>query len=306
MTRLKLSSPIDFIVEARSISMQKTGKPVVPVSSKEDGRKFVSSKDLYAIREYDIASVKSLTALHPVILNEKIKCPACMKTVDNTEPSYLLPPCPSGCKMHPSRWIIEKRSPCDLVDALLVIENDLIGKQVVHGYIDREFIPFNSNVVKLASARNGIGTSSITAMPILVFEDVGKFSLALWIASVSLKMTKVIPDEKELVFKVDAIPTSEKDFVMSAFFSNLEFMKFYLSFDKFRVQKGFPDLIIREHDGTKRVIEFELESRNFDRHEGHDPAVVDYIICWTDNRKKIDDVKIISLDEMQGKKITFQ
>ena len=61
-------------------------------------------------------------------------------------------------------------------------------------------------------------------------------------------------------------------------------------------------MTIKLLDGTKRTIEFEYESRNFEKHK-HDPEMTDYIICWIHNRKVDDDVKVIELRKLVGKKL---
>ena len=295
---LEVEYPIDFLYSASA----KTEKPVTIFAGEDDIRSFVSSKDLLRARKYFSKELVSLTPVMPAVTKTRLKCPGCSKQHDNHFPTYLLPPCPNGCELHPTRWVVMKKGVIDRACGMVKLENSR-GKHIIHFYIDGHNLDVNNNYAKLQEAYGTMTEMIIDALPIIEFNDIDNFTFALWITRVSLKSDiRKVKEEKEVVFTVPSTVVSEMQVVNSVFFTNLKFMQFYLGFDAYHLQAGFPDMTIKLLDGTKRTIEFEYESRNFEKHK-HDPEMTDYIICWIHNRKVDDDVKVIELRKLVGKKL---
>lgn len=299
MDRLKVVDPIAFLHE----NAVTDDKPITIFASEIDLRDHVTSSDLCKCRRYKVSRVISIEGIFPRKEIVQIKCPVCNTSYYNPYPRYIINPCPKGCSVNPSRYIIEDRGQMvDVASCFVVIDSKTRGVQKIHVHVEGANLDINANYAKLQMAASASGDLHVEGIPFLEFAG-DRFQLCLWITRVAVSIESIdCQTDRQVEFTVDMIPTDEKGVVEAVFFKNLEFMKHALGFDKYNLQSGFPDLIVRRHDGTKLVIEFEFESRNFDRH-GHDPAVVDYIICWIDNRTA-DDVKTISLQNFVGKKIT--
>jgi hypothetical protein len=278
-------------------------KPVTVFASDDDeNRTFISSDDLYRVHRYSIDRVQSINPVLPVPVAKKITCPSCKVTIQNPEPSYLFPSCPSRCNLHPSRWkVVEQGGFRDVSTGTAIITDKLRGRQVLQFFIESFNIIANANYSKLQLAAAGGTKAVIDAIPVANYVDKGAFEFALWITRVATPDVAMTVPEQKLSFKFDKPPSSEKDAVMSMFFANIDFMRTWLGFYHYLVLKSGPDLLVRSIDGTIKVIEFEYESKNFDAH-GHDPDMVDYIACWIHNREK-DDVKIIDFQRFIGKEI---
>ena len=278
------------------------GKPVGFFSTSDKLKTAVESCDLWKLTRYDVKRVVSVDAIRPMPVFSKLKCPACGTTVATIEPRYLLPPCPNACNIHPSKWIAERESYMDVASASIVLDDRGRGQQVMRCYIDGDNLSVVFNYAKLQLASSGVGPTSVDAIPFIEWEGKDKLSFALWITRVSLKVEGLPKKPSIAEFIIDKEPTTEKDTVQAAFFANLSFMRALLGFHEFQLQRAFPDLIVRRNDGVKRVMEFEYDSRSFDAH-GHDPAIVDCIVCWTNNRERDDGIEIIEMRKLIGKRI---
>ena len=300
---LDITLPIEFSRKANAIArdLGKT-KPIALFSTSKEHQTFVTSDDVWKIARYCIKKVVSVDAIRPMPTFTKLKCPACGASVANIEPRYLLPPCPSGCNIYPSKWIVERGEYIDVASTSVILDDPARGQQVMQCYLDGENLAINANYAKLQVAASGAGSTIIDAVPFIAWEGRDKLSFALWITRVSIKTGSMARPPSLLAFIVDKEPTTEKETVFSVFFSNIEFMRALLGFRNYHLQRAFPDLIIRQNDGMKKVIEFEYDSKSFEIHD-HDPSIVDYIVCWMDNREKNDDIKIIEMQKLIGKKI---
>jgi hypothetical protein len=279
-------------------------KPVTLIAKDGDERTRVSSIDLFRVRRFAIERVQSLSDIHPATTNDEITCPSCGKTIKNLKPSYMLPPCPNGCELHPSRWVVVKKGVVDRAIAYMVVRDKAFGLQIIKCYVDSWNLSLNDNYAKLQVASSNATQISIDAIPLLEYDGAGKHSFVLWITIVHAKSIAAAENKaREIEFKVDVVPIGEKETVHAIFFSNIDFMRYCLDFYHYHLQTGFPDLVIKCNDGTKKVIEFEYDSKNFDTH-GHPAKMTDYIICWIHNRKE-DEIKVVELSKLSGKKITI-
>ena len=303
MEKFDITSPIEFSRKASSIARELgKDKPIALFSTSPILKTFVTADDLWKITRYDVKKVSSVDAIRPMPTFAKLKCPACGESVTNIEPKYLLPPCPSGCNIYPSKWIAERGGYIDVASVSMILDDPARGQQAVRCYIDGDNLSINANHAKLLVAESGAGSTVVDAVPFISWEGKDKISFALWITRVSVKIDGIAKQPPLLAFAVDREPATEKETVFAAFFSNIEFMRAMLGFHDYHLQRAFPDLIIRRNDGSKKVIEFEYDSKSFDVH-GHDPSIVDYIVCWIDNREKNDGIDVIELKKLVGKKI---
>lgn len=298
---------INFLRESnRLLRIAGDEKPVIIIAKpNEESNTKVTSDDLFKIKRYKIDAVKESTAIHPVVTYDVLTCPACKKSFKNIEPKYLVPPCPNNCGVDTSRWKKEEGRMIDVTNGFFEMNDPMRGKQSVEYYMDDVNLDANHNYMKLQAASAGLGSVIVDAIPVPGYNREGSsYKFILWITRVSIKINKVKKDHpvNEITFKIDSKPTNEKETVQSVFMRNLPFMKAYLGFDRYKIQTAFPDMIIRCYDGTKKIIEFEYESRNFDKH-GHDPEITDYIICWVDNRTKDDGIRVIVLRKLVGKRL---
>jgi hypothetical protein len=277
-------------------------KPVGFFSTSSKVKTAIESCDLWKLTRYDVKRVVSADAIRPAPVFSTLKCPACGTTVTCIEPRYLLPPCPNACNIHPSKWISKQDGYVDVASVSIIVDDRGRGQQSIRCYVDDVNLSINANYAKLQMASSGIGPVTIDAVPFIEWEGKDKLSFALWISRVFMKVEGVPKKPSIAEFAVDKEPTTEKDTVQAAFFANLPFMRALIGFHEFQLQRAFPDLIVRRYDGVKRVIEFEYDSRSFDAH-GHDPAIVDCIICWTNNREKDDGIEVIELRKLVGKRI---
>jgi len=289
-----------------SLNEKFTAKPVTMIADEgATERDRVMSSDLYRVQRFRVKRVQSVSEIHPAATTEEMSCPSCGEVITNTHPFYIMPPCPKGCIIHPNRFVATKRGIVDRAVAYIALKNESTGTQLIRSYIDSFVLGINDNYSKLQMAANNVIDVSIDAIPIVEVVDADKYAFALWITLVHSKERKAIkPTERELEFRVAREPGSEKAFVFSVFFANIEYMQFMMQFTDYSIQTSFPDLMIKCHDGTKKIIEFEYESRNFDQHK-HPSAMTDYIICWIDNRNVEDGIQTIDLSKMVGKKITM-
>ena len=297
---LRVVDPISFLRDENS---GRKGKPVTIFSTMEDSRDFVTSTDLFNVRRYKIVSVKNIEPIVPEVEIERVKCPACGNSFYVTHPKYVPDGCPNGCRLHPGKWIVERTGgEIDVARGHVLLRSKSRGTQVVKFYIDGVNLDVNNNHAKMQLSRSGAGSLYVDAIPFKEWN--GKtFDFALWITWASLDFSTPGTPAVEIEFTIDTPPTNEKGTVQTAFNRNYEFMRVYLGFESSRIQTAFPDMILRCWDGTKKVVEFEFESRNFDKHK-HDARFVDYIICWIDNRKPDSDgVTVIALNKLVGKKI---
>lgn len=94
-------------------------------------------------------------------------------------------------------------------------------------------------------------------------------------------------------------PTNEKETVMGSFFANIEYMRNYLGFDKYKLQTSYPDIVLYGRDKTI-VAEFEYDVANFYKHK-HDTQSpkCDLIIAWTCSTKR-EDYPYILLKDLRG------
>ena len=281
-----------------------TGKPVTFFTTEEDYRDHVSADDVFKCRRYEIKKIARFDNIFPRDEIIELECPVCASRYYNTHPLYIIDPCQRGCNVSVSKMIVtEKGNAIDVGSGTFMMESKTRGKQEIAFYIDRHNLDINRNHAKLQLAAIGIGLLSVDAIPFVEWIGNDKTRVAIWVTRATADPDlPTSPRDREIEFTIDVVPRDEKSTVQAVFFKNLEFMQFYLGFNKYHLQSAFPDFMARRHDGSKIIIEFEHESRNFDKH-GHDPSIVDYIICWIDNRTTEDDVKIISLSDLVGKKI---
>jgi hypothetical protein len=300
IARVSTVSTIDFLEE---MNAKVTKKPVTLLANEStEKRAFVSSADLYRARRYTVDRVKSLSDIHPAMTADEIKCPSCGHAVKNNAPRYLLPPCPKGCPIHASRWVILQQGVVDMASGFLTIRDKKIGTQTIRFYIDTWNLQFNNNYMNLADANASSSQVTVDAIPVVNYTAPGETVFSLWITAVY-----PVKEEKQATraasrFIVDVEPTGEKETVHAIFFRNLDFMRMYMGFKEYYLQTGFPDMIVVMNDGTKRVVEFEYDSKNFDAH-GHPAHVTDFIICWKHGRNKDDGIRVIELQKLNGKEL---
>lgn len=114
----------------------------------------------------------------------------------------------------------------------------------------------------------------------------------------SESMLQLIP------FYTSEVPTNEKEMVMTSFFINIEYMKSYLNFQKYKLQQRYPDLILYDDMNNERVVEFEYDVANFYYHKHYEQTpTCDLIIAWQCSTKRTD-FPYLLLSELKGTYIT--
>lgn len=128
-----------------------------------------------------------------------------------------------------------------------------------------------------------------------------RYAFYFLIIDVTLLEKRENTEFKLIHFTNENEPNTEKEMIMSLFFSNLKFMKEYLDFSSYELKRSYPDLIIYNQKGSRNV-EFEYDVANFfthGHHEQQNEAICDLIIAWKDSSNQ-NTFPVLLLEDLDG------